>query len=207
MSLPRYLYPLPISPQAIAKNRALSFPPLEKATNEGITCKIWATTSLFRSILTLTLRGLLHQRELWFSLGHPLQGELQVYGNFSFRYEKLVNGARGFDDYSKTTVYNIRWSHSQDSKANPNSNFSASVNLGSSEYFQQSINQLNSANFLNNNLSSSVSYSRTFPKYPRVNISLTTSLSQNKNTQTANLTLPTFQGNMGAFILSLNETG
>ena len=117
-------------------------------------------------------------------------------GNFSFRYEKLVNGARGFDDYSKTTVYNIRWSHSQDSKANPNSNFSASVNLGSSEYFQQSINQLNSANFLNNNLSSSISYSRTFPKYPRVNISLTSSLSQNKNTQTANLTLPTFQGNM-----------
>ena len=117
-------------------------------------------------------------------------------GNLSFRYEKLVNGARGFEGYNKTTVYNFRWSHSQDSKANPNANFSASVNLGSSEYFQQSINQLNSANFLNNNLSSSVSYSRTFPKYPRVNISLTTSLSQNKNTQTANLTLPTFQGNM-----------
>ncbi|MDB2672834.1 putative LPS assembly protein LptD [Flavobacteriaceae bacterium] len=117
-------------------------------------------------------------------------------GNFSFRYEKLVNGERGFDDYSKSTVYNIRWSHRQDSKASPNSNFSASVNLGSSEYFQQSINQLNTANFLNNNLSSSVSYSKTFPKYPRVNISLTTSLSQNKNTQSANLTLPTFQGNM-----------
>ena len=45
-------------------------------------------------------------------------------------------------------------------------------------------------------MSSSVSYSRTFPKYPRVNISLTSSLSQNKNTQSANLTLPTFQGNM-----------
>ena len=117
-------------------------------------------------------------------------------GDFSFRYEKVVNGERGFDDYSKSTVYNIRWSHRQDPKANPNSNFSASVNLGSSEYFQQSINQLNTANFLNNNLSSSVSYSKTFPKYPRVNISLTSSLSQNKNTQSANLTLPTFQGNM-----------
>ena len=117
-------------------------------------------------------------------------------GNFSFRYEKIVNGERGFEDYSKSIVYNIRWSHRQDAKASPNSNFSASVNLGSSEYFQESINQLNSANFLNNNLSSSISYQRTFPKYPRVNISLTTSLSQNKNTQRANLTLPTFQGNM-----------
>ena len=117
-------------------------------------------------------------------------------GNFSFRYEKLVNGQRGFDDYSKSIVYNVRWAHRQDTKANPYSNFSASVNYGSSDYFQQSINQLNTANFLNNNLSSSISYSKTFPKYPRVNISLTTSLSQNKNTKEANLTLPTFQGNM-----------
>ena len=117
-------------------------------------------------------------------------------GSFSFRYENLVNGERGFDGYSKSSVYNIRWSHRQDPKASPTSNFSASVNLGSSSYFQQSINQLNSSNFLNNNLSSSISYSKTFPKYPRVNVSLTTSLSQNKNTKTANLTLPTLQANM-----------
>ena len=45
-------------------------------------------------------------------------------------------------------------------------------------------------------MSSSVSYQKTFPKYPRVNISFTSSLSQNNNTKTANLTLPTFQGNM-----------
>ncbi len=117
-------------------------------------------------------------------------------GNVNIRYEKIVSGQRGFDDYSKSSVYNIRWAHRQDPKANPYSNFSASVNFGSSQYFQQSINQLNTANFLNNNLSSSISYSKSFPKYPRVNISLTTSLSQNKNTQSANLTLPTFQGNM-----------
>ena len=117
-------------------------------------------------------------------------------GNFSFRYEKLVNGERGFPGYNNNTVYNIRWTHRRDSKASPTSNFSASVNLGSSSYFSQSVNQLNDANFLNNTLSSSVSYSKTFPKYPRVNISLTTSLSQNTKTKTANLTLPTFQANM-----------
>ena len=117
-------------------------------------------------------------------------------GNFSFRYEKLVNGERGFPGYNNNTVYNIRWTHRRDSKASPTANFSASVNLGSSSYFSQSVNQLNDANFLNNTLSSSVSYSKTFPKYPRVNISLTTSLSQNTNTKTANLTLPTFQANM-----------
>ena len=117
-------------------------------------------------------------------------------GSFSFRYEKVVNGERGFGDFSKSTVFNARWSHRQDTKSSPYSNFSASVNIGSSDYFRQSINQLNNSNFLNNNMSSSVSYQKTFPKYPRVNISLTTALSQNNNTKTANVTLPTFQGNM-----------
>ena len=80
-------------------------------------------------------------------------------GSFSFRYEKVVNGERGFDDFNKSTVFNARWSHRQDSKSNPYSNFSASVNIGSSDYFRQSINQLNNSNFLNNNMSSSVSLS------------------------------------------------
>ena len=117
-------------------------------------------------------------------------------GNLSFRYENLVTGERGFSDYSKSTVFNFRWSHSKDQKASPYSTFSASVNFGSSDYYQQSVNQLNNPNFLNNNLSSSISYSKTFPGSPRVNISLTSSMSQNSQTQNVNLTLPTLQTNM-----------
>ena len=117
-------------------------------------------------------------------------------GNLSFRYENLVAGERGLSGYSKSTVFNFRWSHSKDSKASPYSTFSASVNFGSSDYYQQSVNQLNNPNFLNNNLSSSVSYSKTFPGSPRVNISLTSSMSQNSQTKNVNLTLPTLQANM-----------
>jgi lipopolysaccharide assembly outer membrane protein LptD (OstA) len=117
-------------------------------------------------------------------------------GNLSFRYENLIKSERGFPDYSKSAIYNLRWSHSQDPKSNPNSRFSASVNLGSSKYFQQSINQLNASNFLNNTLSSSVSYSKTFVGEPQVNMSLTATHSQNTNTQTINMSLPTFQGSV-----------
>ena len=117
-------------------------------------------------------------------------------GNFSFRYENLINESRGLPDYSKSTVFNLRWSHSKDPKSSPNSTFSASVNFGSSDYYRQSINQLNSPNFLNNNLSSSISYSKSFPEYPRVNISLTTAMSQNSQSKSVNLTLPTFQATM-----------
>lgn len=117
-------------------------------------------------------------------------------GNLSVRFETLINSQRGFPDYSKSNIYNIRWSHTQDAKANPNSRFSASVNLGSSSFYQQSVNQLNTPNFLNNTLNSSVSYSKTFPAYPSVNVSLTATHSQNTNTETINLTLPTLQASV-----------
>ena len=125
-------------------------------------------------------------------------------GNVNFRFENLVTSQKGFDDYSNSTAYNIQISHSQDQKASPNSRFSASVNLGSTSYYQQSLNQVNLPLTQNNNLSSSISYSKTFPAYPSVNMSLTASHSQNtspsaranpdqKNIQ---MTLPTFQASM-----------
>ena len=117
-------------------------------------------------------------------------------GSFSFRYENLIDNARGLPEYSKSTVFNIRWNHSKDPKSSPNSTFSASVNFGSSDYFRQSVNQLNTPNFLNNNLSSSISYSKSFPEYPRVNVSLTTAMSQNSQSKAVNLTLPTLQTTM-----------
>ncbi len=128
-------------------------------------------------------------------------------GNLSFRYENLITSERGFPDYGKSTIYNIRWSHSQDPKSNPNSRFSASVNLGSSRYYQQSINQLNVPNFLNNTLASSISYSKSFQGEPQVNMSATVTHSQNTNTETINMTLPTFQGSMSRIFPLAPKTG
>ena len=120
-------------------------------------------------------------------------------GNFSVRYENLINGERGLPGYGKSTVYNIRWSHSKDSKSSPYSSFSASVNFGSSDYFRESVNQLNTANFLNNNLSSSVSYSKTIPGSAGIRLSLNANMSQNTQSKEVNLTLPTLTLNTSRF--------
>ncbi|TXK73489.1 putative LPS assembly protein LptD [Mesonia sp. K4-1] len=117
-------------------------------------------------------------------------------GNVSFRYEKLLNSERGFPDFSESSIYNLRWNHSQDQKASPSSRFQASVNLGSSRYYQETINQTNTGNFLNNNLSSSVSYSKTFDWEPQVNLSIAATHNQNTNTEEINMTLPTVQASM-----------
>lgn len=115
-------------------------------------------------------------------------------GNLNIRFENLVTSERGYPDYTKQKIYNIQWSHSRDSKASPNSNFSASVNLGSSKYFKQSINQLNIGSNLNNTLSSSVSYSKIFSGLgPQARLSLTATHSQNTQTEQIDMTLPTLQ--------------
>lgn len=112
-------------------------------------------------------------------------------GLFNFRYENQISGERGFPGYSKTNLYNIQWSHSPDPKATPNSRFSAQVNLGSQKFFRNSLNQMNTAASLNNTLSSSISYSKTFNTVPQANISLSANHSQNTNTGQISMTLPT----------------
>ena len=116
-------------------------------------------------------------------------------GSFSFNFENNINGIRGFDSYSKANRYNLRWNHSQDSKASPNARFSASVNLGSSKFFRESQNQFNVAQTQTNTFNSSINYSKTFVGTP-FNMNLTASHQQNTNTERITMTLPSLSVNM-----------
>ncbi|WP_315102122.1 putative LPS assembly protein LptD [Capnocytophaga sputigena] len=118
-------------------------------------------------------------------------------GSFNLSFENNIYSMKGLPDYSGSRMYNIQWSHSKDGKANPNSNFSASVNLSTnSRYYQESYNQVNTSNFLNNTMMSSISYSKTFPAYPSINLSLSASHSQNTNTKSIDMTLPSMRASM-----------
>ena len=116
-------------------------------------------------------------------------------GTFSFNFENNINGIRGFDDYSKANNFNIRWSHNQDQKASPNSRFTASVNLGSSRFFRESLNQFNIAQTQNNTFNSSINYNKNFVGTP-FNMAVTASHQQNTNTQSITMTLPSLTLNM-----------
>lgn len=116
-------------------------------------------------------------------------------GIFSLNFENIINGIRGFDDFAKSNNFNIRWNHNQDSKASPNSRFSASVNLGSSRFFRESLNQFNVAQTQNNTFNSSINYSKTFVGTP-FNMAVTASHQQNTNTESITMTLPNLTLNM-----------
>jgi lipopolysaccharide assembly outer membrane protein LptD (OstA) len=134
------------------------------------------------------------------SFGYNISSDYKVNykysGQISYRSENLITSERGFPDYSKSKIYNLRWTHNQDTKSSPNSRFSASVNLGSSTYYSQSNNQYNTQNTLTNTLSSSISYSKTFPGKLGANFAATATHSQNTNTQEINMSLPNIQGSI-----------
>ena len=116
-------------------------------------------------------------------------------GNVNLSFEKIIESTRGFDDFSEATNFNFRWTHRQDPKSNPNSNLSASVNIGSSQFFRQSLNEFNNSSFLNNTFNSSISYQKNFVGTP-FNLNVTATHSQNTNTESVTMTLPSLQLSM-----------
>jgi hypothetical protein len=106
-------------------------------------------------------------------------------GGFRFDYENLVSGIKGLDDYSKATNYRLNWNHTQDPKSNPNLIFSANVNLSSSQYYRESINNANIINgdVYTNTTSSSISVNKTFADSP-FSLSVVASHHQNNNRET-----------------------
>ena len=116
-------------------------------------------------------------------------------GSFNLRFENLINGQRGFDDFSKTNNFNLRWSHSQATQSNPNSRFSASVNFGSSQFFRESLNEFNISQNVTNTFSSSISYYKKFLDTP-FNMNISLNHTQNTNTEQIDITLPSLQLSM-----------
>ena len=111
-------------------------------------------------------------------------------GSLSFEYRKDVTGEKGMPDYSAATNMSIRWTHTQDAKANPYSTFSASVNFSTSGYNRSNINSYyNVKQNSENTKSSSISYTQRFPDAPWT-ITASASIQQRTKDSTLTLSLP-----------------
>ena len=130
--------------------------------------------------------------------------------NGSFRAEigNTIRGIKGLDNYSKSGVYNIAWTHSQDSKANPFFTFSASVNITSNKFYNNSVNNAHifNQNALNAQQNSSVSVTKRFLNLP-ITITGTGSYSQNFSTGLTDLRLPQLNVAINQFFLFKSKTG
>jgi hypothetical protein len=90
------------------------------------------------------------------------------------------------DEFQTSRTFNIGWNHTMDNRARPGTNFSASVNAGSTQFNQYVAN--NSTRNFANQMSSSITYSHTWGDFG--NVSLSANHNQNNNTRLINLSLP-----------------
>lgn len=77
-------------------------------------------------------------------------------GTFDFGYAVNVVGTKDAPDYSKSSDFRIRWTHSQDPKARPRSSFSANVNIVTSNYVKYNV--VSTQDYLSNQFNSSIAY-------------------------------------------------
>lgn len=111
-------------------------------------------------------------------------------GNVNLNYMVTKKGEKNMPDYSVSKNFKIIWSHRQDAKANPNQNFSASVNYATTNYERNNLSSMYNPALTSQSIrTSSVSYSRSFPD-AKMNLSSSFNISQNMRDSTLSLTLP-----------------
>ena len=117
-------------------------------------------------------------------------------GNFSLSYGSHNYGLEG-DPAQKD--FNVTWTHSQNPDASPGSTFSASVNAGTSTFYQNNpaYSNFNEQALTQNNLRSTINYSKTWEGTP-FNLSVGLSHSQDLSAKTVSLQLPTLSFSMAS---------
>ena len=141
--------------------------------------------------LDMELRGDIYTKGTWaLSVSSSYQKRYKFGGNFNLSYREDVTGEKDMADYNKANNLSIRWSHTQNQKANPYFNFSSSVNFSTSGYNRSNINSYYDGNLnAENTKSSSVSFSQRFPDSP-FSLSGNVQINQRTKDSTISLTLP-----------------
>ena len=139
----------------------------------------------------LKLLGEIYTKGSWgVSVASNYRKRYRYSGSFFFSYQNTKNGDKGMPDYSEQTSFKLQWSHRQDSKANPFTSLSASVNFATTDYERNNLNSMyNPQSYTQSLRTSSVSWSSTFSSLG-LTLSGTANLSQNMLDSTISLTLP-----------------
>lgn len=136
----------------------------------------------------ITSRATLYSYGGWTFQTNPRYYKRYHYqGNFGLDIQHNKFNFKGDPDYRIVKTFNVRWTHSSDTKARPGVTFSANVNAGSSS-FNQFVASNPTRNF-SNQLSSSINYSKVWKDKP-FNISVVANHSQNNNLKSYTVTLP-----------------
>ena len=147
--------------------------------------------------MDLQLKGDIYTKGTWaVSATSKYVKRYKFRGNVNVNYRWDVTGEKDMPDYNVAKNLSVQWTHTQDSKANPYNNFSASVNFKTAGYNRSNINnyyniQANSES----STSSTVNYTQRFPDSPW-SLSASMSITQNMRDSSLNVSLPNLNVSM-----------
>lgn len=150
--------------------------------------------------MDLKLLGEIYTKGSWgISAASNYRKRYRYSGSFYFSYQDTRSGDENMPDYSKTTSFKIQWSHRQDSKANPFSSLSASVNFATSSYERNNLTSMyNPQSLTQTTRTSSVSWGTQFSSIG-LSLSSTMNLSQNMSDSTIAMTMPDLNISLSRF--------
>jgi len=117
-------------------------------------------------------------------------------GSTNIQYYINKQGNPEDPGYNEVKNFSLQWYHRMDPKARPNTNFSADVNLVSSQYY--ALNSYNNSQAFNNIAVSGVNFSKSM-KQGKYNFSSNARVSQNTQTRDLTLILPDLTFNVSSF--------
>ena len=142
--------------------------------------------------IDLALTGEIYTRGSWgVTVQSNYSKRYKFSGHLSASYLTTITGDKGDPDYSKARNFSVVWNHTQNPKANPNMQFSASVNFATSGYSRSNITDYYRNSFTENTKSSTVNWSYNFPN-SKWSISATASVSQRSSDSTLTVSFPNF---------------
>lgn len=138
--------------------------------------------------IDMTLTGDIYTNGSWgLQYANSYRKRYKFNGQFSASMSKNHVSEKGLPDYQESSDWAVRWTHTQDGKANPYSSFSASVDMSSAQnnyYNSQNMNDI-----ANQRKQSSISWSKKWPESP-FSLSGSFSHSQNSRDTSISISLP-----------------
>ncbi len=137
----------------------------------------------------LTMRGDIYSYGSWSFTASPTYRKRYHYnGGMTLSFANTRFGDPSVkSEFSRSRDFRITWNHSMDSKARPGVNFGANVNFGTASY--NTYNVYDYATRVNNNIGSSISFSKTWQGKP-FNFTSGLTHSQNLSTRDVQIAFP-----------------
>lgn len=146
--------------------------------------------------MDLALKGEIYTKGSWgISAESRYAMRYKFKGNFSFSYLVAKTGDKGLQDYSEQKNMRVVWSHSQDSRFNPNLSLSASVNFTTSGYERSNTTSIYSKDLTTATKSSTVNASYRVPN-SNWSLSASASITQRTTDSTLVISLPQLTASM-----------